>query len=131
MNKNIEIPIIGSNISAGFPSPAGDYVEDNLDLNRYLVNHPHSTYYIRVSGESMKNAGIFDGDILIVDRAIAPQPNKIIIAELNGELTVKRFKQTEGQTYLHPENDNYKPIFIAPNDDFAIWGVVIGSFRKY
>lgn len=131
MTDPIEIPLMNSVISAGFPSPAGDYKEERLDLNRYLINHPVASYFIRVSGDSMKNAGILDGDILIVDRSLTPHNRSIIIAEINGELTVKRFKTGEGQTWLIPENESYHPIFISPDDDFSIWGVVTGSIRKY
>lgn len=131
MTQHLEIPLMNSVISAGFPSPAGDYKEDKLDLNQYLINHPVSTYFIRVSGDSMKDAGILDGDILIVDRSLAPLNHKIIIAELNGELTVKRLKIDNGRTYLVPENENYKPIFVSPDDNFAVWGVVSGTIRKY
>lgn len=131
MTAPFEIPLMNTNISAGFPSPAGDYKEDKLDLNRFMVNHPVTTYFLRVSGDSMKDAGILDGDILVVDRSLPLQNNRIIIAELNGELTVKRFRQDHGQTYLVPENENFHPIQILPTDTFSIWGIVTGSFRRY
>lgn len=122
---------MNSTVSAGFPSPAGDYKEEKLDLNQFLINHPVATYFIRVSGDSMMNAGILDGDILIVDRSLPPANHKIIIAEINNELTVKRLKIAEGQTWLIPENDNYKPILISPDDNFMVWGVITGTIRKY
>lgn len=131
MNNISLTPLMNSNISAGFPSPAGDYAEEKLDLNRFLIQHPVATYFLRVSGDSMKDAGIIDGDILIVDRSLPPLNHKIIIAELNGELTVKRLKLDQGQTYLMPENENFHPLLISPQDDFMIWGVVSGSFRRY
>lgn len=125
------IPLMNSTISAGFPSPAGDYREEKLDLSRYLVSHPAATYFLRVRGDSMKDAGILDGDILIVDRSLSPQNRSIVIAELNGELTVKRLKRENGQTFLVAANENYHPILVRPEDDFAVWGVVSGSFRSY
>lgn len=131
MTAPFEIPLMNANVSAGFPSPAGDYKEDKLDLNRFMINHPVATYFLRVSGDSMKDAGILDGDILVVDRSLPLQNNRIIIAELNGELTVKRFRQDRGQTYLVPENENFHPIQVQPSDAFSIWGIVTGSFRRY
>ncbi|MCB9480793.1 MAG: translesion error-prone DNA polymerase V autoproteolytic subunit [Desulfobacteraceae bacterium] len=110
-------------VSAGFPSPAEDYVEGSLDLNRHLIKHPAATFFVRVSGNSMINAGIYPNDILIVDRSIEAVHNKIVIAVLNGELTVKRLKLKDKEIYLFPENPDYPPIKIEENHDFEIWGV--------
>lgn len=119
-----KIPLFDVKISAGFPSPAEDYVENKLDLNEYLIKHPSATFFIRVSGDSMINAGIFSGDLLIVDRAIEPTNNKIVIAVVDGEFTVKRIKKTNGKLYLIPENPSFKPMEITPELNCEIWGVV-------
>lgn len=111
-------------VPAGFPSPAEDYAEGPLDLNRYLIHHPAATFFVRVKGNSMAGAGIFCGDLLIVDRALNPVPGNVVIAVVNGDLTVKRFHQEAGQIWLMPENPDYAPIVIDCNTDFAIWGVV-------
>lgn len=119
-----ELPLYECKVSAGFPSPADDYLEGKLDLNDHLVPHPEATFFVRVSGDSMIKAGIHPNDILIVDRSINPQHGKVIIAVLNGELTVKRLYQKQNQIKLLPENDAYKPIPVSETMDFHIWGVV-------
>ncbi len=111
-------------VPAGFPSPAEDYAEGPLDLNRYLIHHPAATFFVRVKGDSMTGAGIFCGDLLIVDRALNAVPGNVVIAVVNGDLTVKRFHQESGRIVLLPENPDYPPILIEPDTDFAIWGVV-------
>ena len=122
--NNIKLPLYISSIKAGFPSPADDYIEKNLDLNDFLIKHPSSTFFLKVEGESMIDAGIHSGDILIVDRSLEPKNNKIIIAALNGELTVKRIKKYKSKLFLVPENDKYEPIEITKEMDFSIWGIV-------
>lgn len=111
-------------VSCGFPSPADDYIETALDLNELVITHPAATFYVRVSGDSMKNAAICDGDIIVVDRAREPRQNSIVVAHLNGEFTVKRLAQRDGALYLVPENPLYPPIPITGASDFSIWGVV-------
>lgn len=111
-------------ISAGFPSPADDYIDKNLDLNEYLIKHPSATFFVRVEGNSMLNAGIHNGDILVVDRSLEPTHHKIVIAVLNGELTVKRLRKTGDHLYLMPENDDFTAIEVTEAMDFQIWGVV-------
>ena len=111
-------------VPAGFPSPAEDYVEGPLDLNRHLIPHPAATFFVRVSGDSMIGAGIYSGDLLIVDRAVTAAHNSIIIAVLNGDLTVKRLYQVGSTLRLMPENPDYPPIEIYPGTDFEVWGVV-------
>lgn len=117
-------PLMGSDLSAGFPSPAQDYVEEELDLNKYMIHHPTATYFMRVAGDSMHACGIYDGDIVVVDRALSPKHNKIIVAALNGELLIKRLLVKNFRYILHPENTNYPDIIIDESDDFSIWGVV-------
>lgn len=123
-NKSLKLPLFTSRIKAGFPSPADDYIEKNLDLNEFLIKHPSSTFFVRVEGESMKDAGINSGDILIVDKSLEPKNNRIVIAAINGELTVKRIMKKHDKLYLIPENDNFTPIEINKNAEFNIWGVV-------
>lgn len=120
----INIPLVSSSVSAGFPSPADDFVEKNIDLNKYLIKHPAATFFVRVAGESMRDAGIMDGDMLIVDRAIEPYPSCIAVAVLDGEFTVKRINKKGNSVYLSPENDSFRDIPITNNNDFHVWGVV-------
>lgn len=120
----LPIPLFSSRVQAGFPSPVDDIQEGTLDLNSYLIKHKGATFFVRVIGESMINVGIFPGDILIVDKALPYSSGKIVIAVLNGEMTVKRLRQEKGQILLISENDNYPSIPVGTEDDFSIWGVV-------
>lgn len=122
--KGYQLPLYSNKVSAGFPSPADDHIEVQLDLNAHLIKNPVSTFFVRVSGESMKDVGIFPNDILIVDRSINPVDGKIVIAAIDGELTVKRLKRKNGILYLMPENKEFKPIVIKEMQDVNIWGVV-------
>jgi DNA polymerase V len=124
------LPLYGNKIAAGFPSPADDHIESSLDLNEYLIEHPAATFYVRVSGESMIKAGINPNDILIVDRAVEPVDGKIVIAVLNGELTVKRLVTKQSKVFLYPENDAFKPIEVSPEAEFKIWGVVTNVIHR-
>lgn len=123
-------PLYLDRISAGFPSPADDYIETALDLNTYLIRNPAATFMVRVSGDSMTGAGISDGDVLVVDRSEQPAHGKIVVAVLDGELTVKRLVMKNGQTQLAPENPCYQPIAVAEGQDLHVWGVVTGVVRK-
>ncbi|MDB4619104.1 translesion error-prone DNA polymerase V autoproteolytic subunit [bacterium] len=111
-------------VSAGFPSPADDYKEKKLDLNDLLIRQPEATFFAKASGDSMTGAGIFDGDMLIVDRSITAADGKIVIAVVNGELTVKRFKLVGRTAQLHAENPKYSPITLCEGDNVNVWGVV-------
>lgn len=126
----ISCPICISSVEAGFPSPAEDYMEGSLDLNRHLVKHPAATFFVRVSGDSMINAGIHPGDILIVDRSLEATDKKIVIAVIDGELTVKRLRYRKGLIFLEPENENYHPITITGEKSLEIWGVVTNVIHK-
>lgn len=123
-NSKIKLPLYSSKIKAGFPSPADDYIEKELDLNTHLIKHPAATFFLKVEGDSMINAGIHSGDILIVDKALETKNNSVVIAVINGELTVKRIFKNEKKLYLMPENQNYKPIEVKPDMDFQVWGIV-------
>lgn len=122
--KKLKRPLIGAHVPAGFPSPAQDYIEGLLDLNEHLIRHPSATFFMHADGYSMKNAGINPGDLLIVDRALEARSNSIIIAIVDGELTLKRFRLDNGRPYLIPENEEYEPFLIEEDMDFVIWGVV-------
>jgi DNA polymerase V len=117
-------------ISAGFPSPADDYVDKKLDLNEYLIEHPAATFFVRVIGDSMQNAGMQSGDILIVDRALEAKSGDIVLAVIDGEFTVKRFVKLNDKLFLVPENPAYKEIEIKGNMQFEVWGVVTNVIHK-
>jgi DNA polymerase V len=123
-------PLFTSGVSAGFPSPADDYIELKLDLNKYLIKHPSATFYVKVKGDSMKNAGINDEDILIVDRALEPRNNDIVVCVIDSEFTVKKIKKTKDSLYLLPENPEYKPIKVTESNSFQVWGVVSYVIHK-
>ncbi|BAY86702.1 SOS mutagenesis and repair, UmuD protein homolog [Calothrix parasitica NIES-267] len=114
-------------MSAGFPSPAQDYLDGKLDLNSYLIKHPAATFFMRMTGDAMIDAGIFDNDLLIVDRSIKPQNNSIVIAVLNGELTVRKIINNQKGIYLKSnlkENSKENNLEVTEDIDFSIWGVV-------
>lgn len=125
-----QLPFYACKVQAGFPSPADDYMEGKLDLNKHLVKHPTATFFVRASGDSMINAGIHPGDILVVDRSLEPKHGKIVIAALDGQLTVKRLHKENKQTYLMPENDEYPPIKIEEGNEVLIWGVVTNVLHE-
>jgi len=125
LSTKITCPLFMVPVAAGFPSPAEDYIEGRLDLNKHLIKHPAATFFVRATGESMINAGIFPGDILIVDRSLEPTDKKVVIAVVNGELTVKRFRKIDGRAVLMPENKNYHKIEFTDGMDCEIWGVVV------
>ena len=119
-----QIPLYSCPVSAGFPSPAEEYLEGKLDLNQHLISHPLATFFVRVSGNSMIGAGIHEGDLLIVDRALEAKDDKVVIAVVNGELLVKRLRFKGNQPYLVAENPDYSALAITEAMEFQIWGVV-------
>ncbi|HIA37097.1 MAG TPA: translesion error-prone DNA polymerase V autoproteolytic subunit [Flavobacteriales bacterium] len=129
-DRNLFLPLYSNKVPAGFPSPADDHMEGKLDLNNHLVKHPTATFFVRASGESMVGAGIHDGDILVVDRSLEPRHGKIIIAAVDGQLTVKRLQKRGSKTLLAPENRKYKPIELTENNDVKIWGVVTNVIHE-
>ncbi|HMZ46490.1 MAG TPA: translesion error-prone DNA polymerase V autoproteolytic subunit [Chitinophagaceae bacterium] len=120
----LELPFVGQNISAGFPSPALDFTDLGIDLNKHLIKHPSATFYGRAKGQSLKNAGINDGDLLIIDRSVEPINGKIAVCYIDGEFTAKRIKKTKNELWLMPENEDYKPIKIEEENNLIIWGIV-------
>lgn len=131
MGKSYLLPLYSNTVSAGFPSPADDHKEGRLDLNDYLIRNPVSTFFVRVSGDSMNGVGIQPGDILLVDRSLEPKHNKIVIAAVNSELTVKRLYKKDDKICLMAENPNYPPIIINPETDLQIWGVVTSVIHQF
>ena len=141
MNKNIlvktdkdnnleSVPYILSKISAGFPSPADDFLEFDLSLDKKLIKHPSATFFVRASGTSMINAKIFDGSILLVDRAEKINNGDIVLAVVDGDFTVKRYRKVESSVFLYPENRSMKPIKIFEGSESYVWGKVMWSFNR-
>jgi DNA polymerase V len=128
--SELALVLYTSRVPAGFPSPADDHLDDKLDLNLHLIRRPAATFFVRANGESMKEAGIFDGDLLIVDRAIAPQASDIVIAVIDGELTVKRLKKVQGTWALTAENREFPDIHLG-EAGCEVWGVVTHSIRHH
>ncbi|HLO73902.1 MAG TPA: translesion error-prone DNA polymerase V autoproteolytic subunit [Flavobacterium sp.] len=121
---------ISSGIKAGFPSPAADFEENKISLDKTLVKNAEATFYAKASGNSMIGAGIDDGDILVIDRSLEPMNNKIAVCLIDGEFTVKRIKIEEDNLFLIAENSNYKPIKIGLHNDFTVWGIVTYVIKK-
>ncbi|MEM6254844.1 MAG: translesion error-prone DNA polymerase V autoproteolytic subunit [Cyanobacteria bacterium P01_D01_bin.156] len=128
--NHYDIPFYGCPVSAGFPSPADDYVEPTLDLNDLLIQNPVATFMVRASGDSMTPAGIFDGDVLVVDRSITAKAGRVVVAAINGELTVKRVRYQGSTMFLDPDNKRYPPIEVTEFTDLTIWGVVTNVIHK-
>ena len=129
--KRFRIPLLNDSVSAGFPSPADDYTEENIDLNEHLISNPFSTFFLRVKGDSMINAGIKDKDLIIVDKSLIAKPGNIVIAMIDGEFTIKRLSIKNDELYLKAENHNYPDFNFKNHIDVQIWGVVIYSIHSY
>jgi DNA polymerase V len=127
---DVQLPLYLSPVTAGFPSPADDFLESRLDLNEYLIKNPAATYLVKASGDSMKGVGIHDGDVLVVDKSIEATDGKIVIAIVYGEFTVKTLRMHCGKAFLVPANADYPVIQVSPEMDCAIWGVVTSVIRK-
>ncbi len=128
--KDESFPLFLSTVSAGFTSPADDYLDQSLDLNALMVRHPAATFFVRVQGDSMLGSGIHSGDILVVDRAIEPKEGNIVVASLDGAFTVKRLSFKNQMVLLLPENPDYAPIEVGQETDFRIFGVVTYVVHK-
>lgn len=124
LSTRYKLPVFLGRLPAGFPSPSDDYLEGTLDLNRHLIKHPAATFFVRVSGDSMIGAGIHSGDLLVVDRSLEPIDGHVIVAALDGELTVKRLSTQGAKIRLIPENPTHQPLNVHPTQSFEIWGVV-------
>lgn len=128
---SLSIPIFSSRVQAGFPSPADDHLEDRLDLNKHLIHHQEATFFVRAQGESMLNAGIHPGDILVVDKSLPAKSSKIVIAVVDGEFTVKRLHKYKGKITLKAENPEFEDIEIREGNELIIWGVVTSVIHQY
>jgi DNA polymerase V len=128
--SEIQFPYISEGVSAGFPSPAADFMETCIDLNKELSENPLATFYIKVKGNSMIDAGINDKDVLVVDRSLEPRNNKIAICCIDGEFTVKRIQVEKDCLYLMPENPSYEPIKVTEENQLIIWGMVTYVIKK-
>ena len=126
-----KLPYFDGGVSAGFPSPAEDYMHSKLDSNNLLIVHPSATYYVRVNGDSMLGAGILNGDLLIVDRSLEVTNNCIVVAYIDGEFTVKRIKKINNKMFLQPENKNHQAIEITESMDFELFGVVAHAIHHF
>ena len=127
----LQLPLVQGGIVAGFPSPADDFLDSSIDMNKFLVKNREATFYGRVKGNSMINAGIADGDLLVIDKSIEPANGKIAVCFINGEFTVKRIKIEGSQCWLMPENDQFQPIEVFPDNQFIIWGIVIHVIKSF
>ncbi len=126
----LEAILINAGISAGFPSPAGDFKQERISLDKELIKNKEATFFARVSGESMVNAGLEDGDLIVIDRSLEPTNNKIAVCFIDGEFTVKRLKVKKNKIWLKPENTNYKAIEVKEDNELIIWGIVTNVIKK-
>lgn len=127
----IELPYIDAGLRAGFPSPADDFIELSIDINKEYIKNRDTTFFAKVKGNSMVNAGIFDGDLLIIDKSLQPQNDKIAVCQIDGSFTVKRIKIEKDVVWLIAENEDFEPIKVTPENELIIWGIVTASIKKF
>lgn len=130
-NISIELPLAGSKIKAGFPSPAEDFLDTGIDLNKELIKNPASTFLGKVSGDSMQDLGISDGDIVIIDKSKEVVDGKIVVCFIDGEFTMKTIKFEENFCWLMPANENYKPLKVTKDNEFIVWGIVTHVIKSF
>lgn len=132
LSTELELPLAEQSIRAGFPSPAQDYLTDSIDLNRELIRHPATTFYARAVGDSMKDCGIDDGDLLVIDKSIEPEDGDIVVAFIDGEFTLKRVKTdiSGNCLWLMPANEEYSPIKVTEDNNFLVWGVLTYNIKR-
>lgn len=130
LSTKLDLPYVDGGIQAGFPSPAQDYISEYIDLNREIVRHPASTFYGRVSGDSMIEEGIEPGDLLVIDRSLEPDDGDLTVCCLDGEFTLKRIHLAPGAVWLIPSNESFDPILVTPDHRFEIWGVVTHTIKN-
>ena len=129
-STGLALPYADEGVRAGFPSPAQDYMSENIDLNRELVRHPATTFYGRVKGNSMIDAGIEEGDLLVIDKSLEPQDGDMVVAFIDGDFTIKYVRQEKDCLWLVPANADYQPIRVTEENDFMVWGVVTYTIKK-
>ncbi len=127
----ILLPLFSHKVAAGFPSPADDYIQGRLSLDEHLIQHREATFFVRAKGSSMVGAGIFDGDLLVVDKSLTPSSGDIVIAVIDGELTVKRLINRDDKIILKPENSRFKEIELKDGQELQVWGVVTSTVKKF
>ncbi|KQP43895.1 repressor [Pseudorhodoferax sp. Leaf274] len=127
----VVLPLAGCGVQAGFPSPADDFLVQRIDLTRELITHPQATFLLRVSGESMRDAGIFDGDMLVVNKAVKPRHGHVVVAVVDGEFTVKFLYQRAGRIKLRPANPTFPDITPREGQTLEVWGVVTASIKRF
>jgi len=131
ITTELNLPLADKGISAGFPSPAQDFLDLSIDLNKELIKYPSSTFYARVNGQSMEDMGIDSGDLVIIDKSLEPQNGKIAVCFLDGEFTMKRIKIEKSCCWLIPANKKFKPIKVTEENDFVIWGIVLHVIKSF
>lgn len=131
LSSHLALPYADEGIQAGFPSPAQDYISESIDLNRELIRHPASTFYGRVSGDSMIGDGIEPGDILVIDRSIEPSDGDLAVCSLDGDFTLKRIALSDGNVRLIPSNEAFDPILVTQDSQFEVWGVVTYTIKQH
>jgi DNA polymerase V len=127
----VSLPYVDQGISAGFPSPAEDFLDLKIDLNKELIKNPSATFYGRVKGNSMMDVGIEDGDLLVIDKSLEPRDGKIAVCFIDGEFTIKRIRMDRDCCWLVPANESYEPIRVDADNDFVIWGIIIHVIKSY
>lgn len=130
-SKELFLPFVSDGISAGFPSPALDFIEQRIDINQHLIKHPSTTFFGRVKGWSMKDLGISDGDLLVIDKSIEARNGKVAVCYLDGEFTLKKIKLDRGRLLLIPANEEYQPIEVNTESDFIVWGIVVYVIKAF
>lgn len=130
LSTSLPLPYADQGIQAGFPSPAQDYISESIDLNREIVHHPASTFYGRVSGESMINDGIDPDDIIVIDRSLEPHDGDLAVCCIDGEFTLKRIHLEPDKIWLIPANESFDPILVTPDQRFEIWGIVTYTIKR-
>jgi DNA polymerase V len=130
-SQPIRVPLFSHKVPAGFPSPADDYIEGRLSLDEHLITNKDATFFVRAKGSSMVDAGIFDGDLLVVDKSLTPSSGNIVIAIIDGDLTVKRLVLRGNMTILKPENPRFKEIELKDGQELQVWGVVTSTVKKF
>ena len=131
IGKALSLPLLACRVAAGFPSPADDYLENRIDLNELLIQNPPATFIAKVTGESMRDVGIHDGDYVVVNRAAEWSDGSIVVAIIHQEFTLKRIRRTGSRVFLVPENTDFPAIEVTEESDCEVWGCVTGSFRNY
>ncbi len=129
--SNISIPFVDGGISAGFPSPAEDFIDVSIDLNKTLIKNPPATFLGRVNGDSMQDLGISDGDLIVIDKSLEAKNGKIAVCYIDGEFTLKKIKLEKNQCWLMPANEKYEPIKITEDNDLVIWGILVHVIKSF